>query len=474
MHGSGPALVLLHGFTASSVAFSRNIPELARRFTVVALDLPGHGDSDAPAAGEAYEADAIAARLDQFFDDLGLDELLICGHALGGALALRYAIEQPGRVAGAVLINSTAAVAGPGWREAARPGIEAFAARVRAEGAGWLLDSPMSPLRAQAIPAGVRARLAGALQSASPHALVAMAERLAVDINVPELLPALESPTLVVIGQRDHEFAGHVDGFLRRAPQGIVTTTVLPGAGHAANIEDPSGFHEALFGFAEAIGYLQPAVSWFGRGNALVGAGATLMVGGFALLGAALFFGTEEATPAASPIDQPTQVAGERATGTVAATRSPGSVVAPTRPSASPAPGTMVAATEPATAEPSSTQTAEPTEAPSPATEPSATLPPASPTPAPSPTVPAGPFAAISGPAQVDPGVPVTFKNASGGGAILGQSWSVLGSSGNLGPAATVTFPSAGCYSVAITTFFAGGLEASAAMSVSVGGASCP
>lgn len=492
VQGSGPALVLLHGFTASSATFTPNVPELARRFTVVTVDLLGHGASDAPEDSDAYSIDASVGRLTALLDELRIQEALLCGHALGGALAMRFAVEQPERCAGLVVVNSTAAIAGEGWREAARPGIASFAARVRAEGVDWLAGSRMNPARAAAIPADTRARLEAAFLALTPHAVAATAERLAVELNAPELLPAVQAPTLLVIGERDQDVVRQVDGFLSRAPAGLVTTAMLPGAGHAANLEDPRGFRDALVGFAESIGYVVAPQSRLGVGNALVGAGATLVVGGFVMLGAALFFRPGDSTPAAAPPDGPTQVAGERAdTGPTPSSQPAIATVRTPTQAASPSAEAMTTGT--ATAEPAESgeddpaddePTTEPSDTPEPAATPEPTQPPPTPTSEPTSIPPAtippsptqsGPFAAISGPSQADPGVSVTFENASdGNGArVLRQDWTIMGVTADYGPSATVTFPAAGCYPVSVVTYFAGGVVDTASITVSVGGAAC-
>src|SRR5581483_10440425 len=103
--GAGPAIVLLHGLGASTFAFRHNVPALACRFRVVAVDLPGHGLSgrDAPDLSLSAQARYVSGLLDQ----LGIERAVVVGHSMGGGVAQRIAIAQPGRVAGLVLIAST-------------------------------------------------------------------------------------------------------------------------------------------------------------------------------------------------------------------------------------------------------------------------------------------------------------------------------------------------------------------------------
>ncbi len=106
--GAGPHVVLLHGFLQSSWAWRLNVEALAQHFTVHAICLPGAGWSDKPAVH--YDLARQAARVLELFDLLGIDKAHLIGNSLGGALALRLALDRPQRVQRLVLV----APAGPG------------------------------------------------------------------------------------------------------------------------------------------------------------------------------------------------------------------------------------------------------------------------------------------------------------------------------------------------------------------------
>lgn len=91
--GSGPALVLLHGWPATWWSWRKVMPELARTYTVVAFDLPGLGDSGIPAKG--YDAASAARRIHQAVTALGLGPVGIVSHDLGSQIAYPYAREYP-------------------------------------------------------------------------------------------------------------------------------------------------------------------------------------------------------------------------------------------------------------------------------------------------------------------------------------------------------------------------------------------
>jgi len=102
--GSGPALVLLHGWPATWWSWNRVMPALAQEYTVVAFDLPGLGDSSIPAQG--YDAASTARRLHQAVTALGLGRVGIVSHDLGSQVAYPYAREYADDVSGVIVAEA--------------------------------------------------------------------------------------------------------------------------------------------------------------------------------------------------------------------------------------------------------------------------------------------------------------------------------------------------------------------------------
>lgn len=94
--GSGPALVLLHGWPETSWAWHKVMPELAKTHTVIAFNLPGLGKSSIPADG--YDAAHTARRIHQGVQALGYNKVQLMGHDLGGLVAYPYAKQFPNGV----------------------------------------------------------------------------------------------------------------------------------------------------------------------------------------------------------------------------------------------------------------------------------------------------------------------------------------------------------------------------------------
>jgi len=101
--GKGPALVLLHTLRTQLDLFEKVVPELAKHFTVYALDYPGHGYSDIPKA--RYDANFFVDAVEGFLDELDLRDVTLAGVSIGGPLALIIAARRNPRVARVIAIN---------------------------------------------------------------------------------------------------------------------------------------------------------------------------------------------------------------------------------------------------------------------------------------------------------------------------------------------------------------------------------
>jgi pimeloyl-ACP methyl ester carboxylesterase len=102
--GSGPTLVLLHGFPDNHTIWSGVVPALAAQYTVIVPDLPGAGNS--PLAGQMLLSD-MADEIAALLRHLGISKAVIAGHSMGGYTALAFARQYPQMVAGISMINST-------------------------------------------------------------------------------------------------------------------------------------------------------------------------------------------------------------------------------------------------------------------------------------------------------------------------------------------------------------------------------
>lgn len=102
--GQGPAVLLIHGYTQTSRMWRPVIPSLAERFTVVAPDLPGIGDSDVPPNG--LDMTTAAVRLHDLVRSLGINKVSVVGHDIGLMVAYAYAAQFPTGVEKLVVMDA--------------------------------------------------------------------------------------------------------------------------------------------------------------------------------------------------------------------------------------------------------------------------------------------------------------------------------------------------------------------------------
>ena len=102
--GDGRPLLLFHGLGASVATWRDNIGPLAEHFRVIAVDLPGHGDSDKPDID--YDPWTLTRFVAGFIDKTGIERPAIVGNSVGGALGLMTALRYPNLVSGLVLASS--------------------------------------------------------------------------------------------------------------------------------------------------------------------------------------------------------------------------------------------------------------------------------------------------------------------------------------------------------------------------------
>ena len=91
--GSGPPVVLLHGFPETSFAWRHQIPVLSERFRVIAPDLRGYGETDKPAHG--YDKRTLAGDVLDLLDESGISRIALVGHDRGARVATRFAKDHP-------------------------------------------------------------------------------------------------------------------------------------------------------------------------------------------------------------------------------------------------------------------------------------------------------------------------------------------------------------------------------------------
>lgn len=217
--GAGDPIVFLHGMGTSAATWNRCMELLQDRFTVVAPDLLGHGESPVLDDPAEYTRDRTLIDLDDILSELDGSPVLV-GHSLGGYLALAYAATRPDAVRGVVVLNT-----GPGYRDDAK----------REE---W---SALTP---------------GAHRFGVPEQVTTM--NLQEDSVVMDRLAEMPTPTLVLAGSADRpEYTGAGQYLERKMPDARLV--VVDGGGHS--MHEDSHAAEVADLVAQFVDDLPPTVS---------------------------------------------------------------------------------------------------------------------------------------------------------------------------------------------------------------------
>lgn len=238
-HGSGPALLLSHGYSATSKMWAAQAAAFKVDYRVITWDMRGHGDTDSPedpdAYSEAHTVDDMAALLDA----LDIEYAVIAGLSLGGYMSLAFHLRHRGRVRALMLFDT-----GPGYknaeaRNAWNERAEQWASTLEAEGLDALVSMGSDEMRKDwhRSPQGLARAARGMLSQ--------------FDSRVIESLAGIRVPTLVLVGENDKPFIAATDYMVHKIPDSA--HAVIPDAGHASNLHQPKAFNEAVRSFLNGL-----------------------------------------------------------------------------------------------------------------------------------------------------------------------------------------------------------------------------
>ena len=278
--GSGPPLVLVHGLGSSAaVEFFFNLEPLAAHHRVIAIDLPGFGQSDKPAL--EYTIDVFVKAVSDLMASEGVPRAAVMGVSMGGRVALGLALEAAEQVERLILVDALGV--GPprrvlayrvlltrGLGELTLSGTARALRRMNPATIrrfwGWYLNRPG---RVDTILSDQRIADHGVLLSKPEYRAaylsalrsIAGLRSLRDGVVVEARLAELRMPTLLVWGRHDHIFpASHAESARKRLPHGRVE--IFEDSGHTPQMEEPDRFNRLVLEF------LRDPVSRAGQGAA--------------------------------------------------------------------------------------------------------------------------------------------------------------------------------------------------------------
>jgi 3-oxoadipate enol-lactonase len=248
--GSGPPLVLVHGFPLDHTMWDAQIETLSGRHRVIAPDLRGFGQSGVTEGTATMElfADDLAGLLDAIAAG---QRVVLCGLSMGGYVAFAFCRKHAARLRGLILCDTRAEADAP---EAAAARLET-ADRVLGEGPGFLADSMLPKLLAPQTLAE-RPEMAAAVRKMilgnDPRGIAAALRGMAQRPDSTPLLSRITCPTLALVGQDDRLSPPEQMQALARQIPGS-QFVVIPNAGHLTPVEGPAETTAAIEAFLTSL-----------------------------------------------------------------------------------------------------------------------------------------------------------------------------------------------------------------------------
>jgi pimeloyl-ACP methyl ester carboxylesterase len=228
--GSGPAVLLLHGWGVSSALFQPTMAQLKHAFTLIAPDFPGFGATPPPPI--PWSVNDYAVWIINLLDSLNIDRAHVIGHSHGGRVAIKLASQWPERVDKLILADS----AGIRPKRTLK-----YWVQVRAfKSLRWLSHASLvpAPLRNWA---STRVARRGSPDYQQAAGTVRASLVRVVNEDLRDLLPRIQAPTLLVWGENDTD-TPLTDGQLMEKLIPDAGLVVLKGAGHYAYVEQSAYF----------------------------------------------------------------------------------------------------------------------------------------------------------------------------------------------------------------------------------------
>jgi len=244
-----PVVLLLHGFGASLQAWDDWAPALEKNLRVLRIDIPGFGLSG-PAVNQDYSDAADVARIIAVMDQLGVQQVIVAGHSMGGRIAWNLAAAHPERVSKLVLLSpdgfpdpnakSDKTYEVPSLLGLMQYSLPKWALRMGGVAPAFADDSQLTPQMMQRYHDMMLA----------PGVRTALLERMRQTRNSDPVarLQSITVPTLLIWGEKDAFIpVGNAQDYLKAMPQATLVT--LPGVGHVLHEEAPKASVQAVLDF---------------------------------------------------------------------------------------------------------------------------------------------------------------------------------------------------------------------------------
>jgi 3-oxoadipate enol-lactonase len=247
--GSDTPVIFIHAFPLNQTMWDEQVAALSHHCRTITLDLRGFGGSlvtDGPSAMEQMAADVRG-----LMSLLEIDRAVLVGLSMGGYVSLAFYREYPDAVRAMVLADTRASADTHAARERRLQSAE----KAERDGAAAIADE-MTPLllgkMTQQTRPEIAARVRRMIEGNSPQGIAAAQRGMAARHDSTYILPAIDFPTLILVGAEDQLTPVAEAESMRDGIRGA-RLQVIDGAGHLSNIERPQEFNAALIAFVESL-----------------------------------------------------------------------------------------------------------------------------------------------------------------------------------------------------------------------------
>jgi len=247
--GAGLPVVLLHAFPLNRRMWALQVKELAGRYRVITPDFRGAGES--AVADEDSTMERLAEDIAGLLDHLGLDRVVLGGLSMGGYATFAFLRRYAARVT-ALILADTRATADTDDGKKARHEMAALAEREGAAPVAQQMVPKLLGATTQERKRDVVASVQEIILSNPPAGIARFQRGMAVRPDSRPLLPAIECPTLVLVGEED-TLTPPTDADVLVSGIGRSRLVRIPEAGHLSNLENPPAFNRALNDFLSRL-----------------------------------------------------------------------------------------------------------------------------------------------------------------------------------------------------------------------------
>lgn len=246
--GSGPVVVLLHGYPFNRSLWRDQVAVLKEKHRVIVPDLRGHGESSVVLVPSTMEL--MARDIAGLLDTLNIAQATIGGLSMGGYVALAFYRLFPSRVGSLILADTRA----QGDNDEAKRNREVQATKARQEGMEGIADALLPKmLTAETVTKrpDIVKHLRSMMSSTNPEGAAAALEGMAIRQDQTLFLSQIKVPTLIMVGSED-AITPPPDAELMHREIAGSRLEIIKGAGHVLNLEKPEEFNAAVASFLNA------------------------------------------------------------------------------------------------------------------------------------------------------------------------------------------------------------------------------